>query len=169
MVGLRWWNHIDEDGKSHWVFESRKVNWSRLCRFFWVLKEESRLTALLQVSCPVSPRSDSLQSTVLPLLLAGSRQTQARILGAGQAKLPVCLPRRAFRVISGFVALLAVILDPSVFSRHFGIFVCLCSHCHFLFVRKITAGYRVRMISLFFKRVTSGTVESLFVLDHPSS
>ncbi|XP_060060514.1 Golgi apparatus membrane protein TVP23 homolog C isoform X3 [Erinaceus europaeus] len=24
MVGLRWWNHIDEDGKSHWVFESRK-------------------------------------------------------------------------------------------------------------------------------------------------
>lgn len=26
MVGLRWWNHIDEDGKSHWVFESRKVN-----------------------------------------------------------------------------------------------------------------------------------------------
>ncbi|XP_023561820.1 Golgi apparatus membrane protein TVP23 homolog B-like [Octodon degus] len=29
MVGLRWWNHIDEDGKSHWVFESRKatVKW----------------------------------------------------------------------------------------------------------------------------------------------
>ncbi|XP_072794544.1 Golgi apparatus membrane protein TVP23 homolog C isoform X4 [Vicugna pacos] len=25
MVGLRWWNHIDEDGKSHWVFESRKA------------------------------------------------------------------------------------------------------------------------------------------------
>lgn len=24
MVGLRWWNHVDEDGKSHWVFESRK-------------------------------------------------------------------------------------------------------------------------------------------------
>ncbi|KAK9880559.1 hypothetical protein WA026_011796 [Henosepilachna vigintioctopunctata] len=22
-VGLRWWNHIDDDGKSHWVFESR--------------------------------------------------------------------------------------------------------------------------------------------------
>uniref|UniRef100_A0A6A7FNU2 Golgi apparatus membrane protein TVP23 homolog n=1 Tax=Hirondellea gigas TaxID=1518452 RepID=A0A6A7FNU2_9CRUS len=24
MVGLRWWNYIDEDGKSHWVFESKK-------------------------------------------------------------------------------------------------------------------------------------------------
>lgn len=26
MVGLRWWNYIDEDGKSHWVFEARKVS-----------------------------------------------------------------------------------------------------------------------------------------------
>lgn len=26
LVGLRWWNYIDdEDGKSHWVYESRKV------------------------------------------------------------------------------------------------------------------------------------------------
>lgn len=25
MVGLRWWNYVDEDGVSHWVFESRKV------------------------------------------------------------------------------------------------------------------------------------------------
>ncbi|GAB6025942.1 hypothetical protein CHUAL_011911 [Chamberlinius hualienensis] len=24
LVGLRWWNYIDDDGKSHWVFESRK-------------------------------------------------------------------------------------------------------------------------------------------------
>ncbi|XP_064615831.1 Golgi apparatus membrane protein TVP23 homolog B-like isoform X2 [Liolophura sinensis] len=24
MVGLRWWNHVDEDGKSQWVYESRK-------------------------------------------------------------------------------------------------------------------------------------------------
>lgn len=26
LVGLRWWNHVDEDGKSHWVFENRKTN-----------------------------------------------------------------------------------------------------------------------------------------------
>lgn len=25
LVGLRWWNYVDEDGQSHWVFESRKV------------------------------------------------------------------------------------------------------------------------------------------------
>jgi len=24
LVGLRWWNYVDEDGKSHWVYESRK-------------------------------------------------------------------------------------------------------------------------------------------------
>lgn len=26
MVGLRWWNYIDDNGESHWVFESRKVS-----------------------------------------------------------------------------------------------------------------------------------------------
>lgn len=25
LVGLRWWNQIDEDGTSHWVFEARRV------------------------------------------------------------------------------------------------------------------------------------------------
>ena len=25
LIGLRWWNYIDEDGKSQWMFESRKV------------------------------------------------------------------------------------------------------------------------------------------------
>ncbi|XP_041072625.1 Golgi apparatus membrane protein TVP23 homolog B-like isoform X1 [Carcharodon carcharias] len=24
LVGLRWWNQVDEDGKSHWVFEAKK-------------------------------------------------------------------------------------------------------------------------------------------------
>ncbi|XP_060868741.1 uncharacterized Golgi apparatus membrane protein-like protein CG5021 isoform X1 [Metopolophium dirhodum] len=24
MVGLRWWNYVDDDGVSHWVYESRK-------------------------------------------------------------------------------------------------------------------------------------------------
>ncbi|XP_075225994.1 putative Golgi apparatus membrane protein-like protein CG5021 isoform X2 [Lycorma delicatula] len=24
MVGLRWWNYVDDEGTSHWVFESRK-------------------------------------------------------------------------------------------------------------------------------------------------
>lgn len=25
LVGLRWWNYVDDSGVSHWVFESRKV------------------------------------------------------------------------------------------------------------------------------------------------
>lgn len=25
LVGLRWWNYVDDDGASHWVFESKKV------------------------------------------------------------------------------------------------------------------------------------------------
>lgn len=24
MVGLRWWNYVDDEGKSHWVFEAKK-------------------------------------------------------------------------------------------------------------------------------------------------
>ncbi|RNA24907.1 Golgi apparatus membrane TVP23 -like protein [Brachionus plicatilis] len=26
LVGLRWWNHIDENGQSKWIFENRKTN-----------------------------------------------------------------------------------------------------------------------------------------------
>lgn len=25
LVGLRWWNYIDDEGKSHWVFENRNT------------------------------------------------------------------------------------------------------------------------------------------------
>ncbi|KAK0081395.1 hypothetical protein PV325_012242 [Microctonus aethiopoides] len=52
MVGLRWWNYVDDNGKSHWVFESRKgvaqnrINPSEaqifwlaliLCPFLWAI------------------------------------------------------------------------------------------------------------------------------------
>ena len=30
MVGLRWWNYIDEDGESKWVFESRSEDPSNI-------------------------------------------------------------------------------------------------------------------------------------------
>jgi hypothetical protein len=26
LVGLRWWNYVDEEGNSKWMFESRKVS-----------------------------------------------------------------------------------------------------------------------------------------------
>uniref|UniRef100_A0A3Q0QQ39 Golgi apparatus membrane protein TVP23 homolog n=1 Tax=Amphilophus citrinellus TaxID=61819 RepID=A0A3Q0QQ39_AMPCI len=52
LVGLRWWNQVDVDGKSHWVFESKKTDsknttpsaesrvfWLGLivCPIFWIL------------------------------------------------------------------------------------------------------------------------------------
>ncbi|XP_074136640.1 Golgi apparatus membrane protein TVP23 homolog A isoform X2 [Sminthopsis crassicaudata] len=42
MVGLRWWNQIDEDGKSHWIFEAKKVSLNNStgteaeARIFWL-------------------------------------------------------------------------------------------------------------------------------------
>ncbi|XP_055326019.1 uncharacterized Golgi apparatus membrane protein-like protein CG5021, partial [Sitodiplosis mosellana] len=37
LVGLRWWNYIDDDGQSHWVYESKKgrVN-AQEQRIFWL-------------------------------------------------------------------------------------------------------------------------------------
>ncbi|KAG0725386.1 Golgi apparatus membrane protein TVP23 B [Chionoecetes opilio] len=37
MVGLRWWNYIDDEGQSHWVFEAKKGRVSTMeVRVFWV-------------------------------------------------------------------------------------------------------------------------------------
>ncbi|XP_067641068.1 uncharacterized Golgi apparatus membrane protein-like protein CG5021 isoform X1 [Eurosta solidaginis] len=37
LVGLRWWNYVDDEGVSHWVFESKKgrVN-NNEARIFWL-------------------------------------------------------------------------------------------------------------------------------------
>ncbi|XP_023369712.1 Golgi apparatus membrane protein TVP23 homolog B isoform X2 [Otolemur garnettii] len=50
MVGLRWWNHIDEDGKSHWVFESRKESSQENKT---ASEAESRIFWLGLIACPV--------------------------------------------------------------------------------------------------------------------
>ncbi|OBS70190.1 hypothetical protein A6R68_01271 [Neotoma lepida] len=50
MVGLRWWNHIDEDGKSHWVFESRKSSPEDNKT---VSEAESRIFWLGLIACPI--------------------------------------------------------------------------------------------------------------------
>ena len=26
LVGLRWWNYVDSEGQSNWVYEARKVD-----------------------------------------------------------------------------------------------------------------------------------------------
>ncbi|MBN3314181.1 TV23B protein, partial [Atractosteus spatula] len=46
MVGLRWWNQVDDDGKSHWVFESRKGKKPSS-------DAESRIFWLALIVCPI--------------------------------------------------------------------------------------------------------------------
>jgi len=48
MVGLRWWNQVDDDGQNHWVFESRKGSGKQL-----VSDSESRIFWLGLVVCPI--------------------------------------------------------------------------------------------------------------------
>ncbi|KAM8709699.1 hypothetical protein ACLKA7_016500 [Drosophila subpalustris] len=44
LVGLRWWNYVDDDGKSHWVFESKNSR---------VNKHEQRIFWLGLILCPL--------------------------------------------------------------------------------------------------------------------
>ncbi|CAL8302853.1 unnamed protein product [Lota lota] len=48
MVGLRWWNQVDDNGESHWVFESRKGTGKQQTG-----NSESRIFWLGLVVCPV--------------------------------------------------------------------------------------------------------------------
>ncbi|KRF97752.1 uncharacterized Golgi apparatus membrane protein-like protein CG5021 isoform X2 [Drosophila tropicalis] len=49
LVGLRWWNYVDDDGKSHWVFESKNSE-SYQSR---INKHEQRIFWLGLILCPV--------------------------------------------------------------------------------------------------------------------
>ncbi|XP_037547211.1 Golgi apparatus membrane protein TVP23 homolog B [Nematolebias whitei] len=48
MVGLRWWNQVDDDGQSRWVFESRKGSGKQQAS-----DSESRIFWLGLIICPV--------------------------------------------------------------------------------------------------------------------
>ncbi|GLH00099.1 hypothetical protein R5R35_014566 [Gryllus longicercus] len=48
MVGLRWWNYVDDDGKSHWVFEARKGNQQNR-----INPSESQIFWLALILCPL--------------------------------------------------------------------------------------------------------------------
>ncbi|XP_068574595.1 Golgi apparatus membrane protein TVP23 homolog B [Cebidichthys violaceus] len=50
LVGLRWWNQVDTDGKSHWVFESRKTHTGLLST---TSGAESRIFWLGLIVCPI--------------------------------------------------------------------------------------------------------------------
>ncbi|KAM6898401.1 Golgi apparatus membrane protein TVP23 homolog B [Lycodopsis pacificus] len=48
MVGLRWWNQVDDDGQSRWVFESRKGTGKQQAS-----DSESRIFWIGLIVCPV--------------------------------------------------------------------------------------------------------------------
>ncbi|KAM4623280.1 Golgi apparatus membrane protein TVP23 homolog B [Polymixia lowei] len=48
MVGLRWWNQVDDDGQNHWVFESRKGTAKQQSS-----DSESRIFWLGLIVCPI--------------------------------------------------------------------------------------------------------------------
>uniref|UniRef100_A0A3Q3GA16 Golgi apparatus membrane protein TVP23 homolog n=1 Tax=Labrus bergylta TaxID=56723 RepID=A0A3Q3GA16_9LABR len=48
LVGLRWWNQVDENGNSHWVFESKKTQSVNATS-----SAESRIFWLGLIVCPI--------------------------------------------------------------------------------------------------------------------
>uniref|UniRef100_A0A8D8K2W2 Golgi apparatus membrane protein TVP23 homolog n=1 Tax=Culex pipiens TaxID=7175 RepID=A0A8D8K2W2_CULPI len=50
LVGMRWWNYVDDDGRSHWVFESKKGDANYEAR---INPHEARLFWMALVVCPV--------------------------------------------------------------------------------------------------------------------
>uniref|UniRef100_A0A8C5R5M2 Golgi apparatus membrane protein TVP23 homolog n=1 Tax=Leptobrachium leishanense TaxID=445787 RepID=A0A8C5R5M2_9ANUR len=49
MVGLRWWNQVDDDGNSQWVYESRKATQGKKS----TSEAESRIFWLGLITCPI--------------------------------------------------------------------------------------------------------------------
>ncbi|XP_056626987.1 Golgi apparatus membrane protein TVP23 homolog B [Triplophysa dalaica] len=52
LVGLRWWNQVNDDGKSHWVYESRNTN-AKQSSASQTSNAESRIFWLGLIICPV--------------------------------------------------------------------------------------------------------------------
>lgn len=48
MVGLRWWNYVDDNGESHWVFEARKGNQQNRINQY-----EAQIFWLALILCPI--------------------------------------------------------------------------------------------------------------------
>lgn len=77
LVGLRWWNQVDDDGQSRWVFEARKGS-ARLqsnseARLFWVsLVVCPVLWSILSFTSLVYFRIKWLPVVVMGLVLNGA-------------------------------------------------------------------------------------------------
>ncbi|XP_037670119.1 Golgi apparatus membrane protein TVP23 homolog A isoform X2 [Choloepus didactylus] len=109
LVGLRWWNQIDEDGKSHWIFEARKVSSNN----FAATEAEARIFWLGLIICPMIwivfffSTLFSLKLKWLALVVTGISLQVANLCGYILCKMGgesgIC------RVTSGF-------LSPTVFQ-----------------------------------------------------
>ncbi|XP_047636471.1 Golgi apparatus membrane protein TVP23 homolog A isoform X3 [Phacochoerus africanus] len=83
MVGLRWWNQIDEDGKSHWIFEARKVSPHHVV----ATEAEARVFWLGLIICPMIwivfffSSLFSLKLKWLALVIAGISLQAANLYG----------------------------------------------------------------------------------------
>ncbi|XP_037363507.1 Golgi apparatus membrane protein TVP23 homolog A isoform X1 [Talpa occidentalis] len=83
LVGLRWWNQIDEDGKSHWVFEARKVSPNNVA----ATEAEARIFWLGLIICPMIwvvfffSTLFSLKLKWLALVIAGISLQAANLYG----------------------------------------------------------------------------------------
>nr|XP_009934618.1 PREDICTED: Golgi apparatus membrane protein TVP23 homolog A [Opisthocomus hoazin] len=88
LVGLRWWNQIDEDGKSHWVFEAKRVPTVAAST-----EAEARIFWLGLIICPVIwtvfffSTLFSLKLKWLALVLAGISLQTANLYGYIHCKL----------------------------------------------------------------------------------
>ncbi|XP_071427764.1 Golgi apparatus membrane protein TVP23 homolog A isoform X2 [Pithys albifrons albifrons] len=88
LVGLRWWNQIDEDGKSHWVFEAKKVSTVAAST-----EAEARIFWLGLIICPVIwtlfffSTLFSLKLKWLALVIAGISLQTANLYGYIHCKL----------------------------------------------------------------------------------
>ncbi|XP_064581617.1 Golgi apparatus membrane protein TVP23 homolog A isoform X1 [Zonotrichia leucophrys gambelii] len=88
LVGLRWWNQIDEDGKSHWVFEAKRVPTVAAST-----EAEARIFWLGLIICPVIwtmfffSTLFSLKLKWLALVIAGISLQTANLYGYIHCKL----------------------------------------------------------------------------------
>ncbi|XP_068555914.1 Golgi apparatus membrane protein TVP23 homolog A isoform X1 [Anas acuta] len=88
LVGLRWWNQIDEDGTSHWVFEARRVSMIAAST-----EAEARIFWLGLIICPVIwtvfffSTLFSLKLKWLALVIAGISLQTANLYGYIHCKL----------------------------------------------------------------------------------
>ncbi|XP_062527044.1 uncharacterized Golgi apparatus membrane protein-like protein CG5021 isoform X2 [Bombyx mori] len=97
LVGLRWWNYVDDNGKSHWVFEARQSRVNRNeSRLFWMgLTLCPLVWSTFFIFCLFGLKFKWMVSCA-PTVRDGHsshRQNRNRIMGACHLIIKICYPR----------------------------------------------------------------------------